>query len=131
MSAVGSPTEGLSELIDHFVQPFIPNIPSYIRYTQDFLDKLHVLCPLPAYASVTFGHADTCVRLTHPQAHITIRVYAMVSNHKGSYSYTPVHYYMHVCLASPYSILSSAVFIRPYHMHVQIKPINTCMYIPP
>ena len=48
VSAVGSPTEGLSELVDHFIQPFVPNIPSYTRDTQDFLDKLHSLCPLPA-----------------------------------------------------------------------------------
>ena len=47
VSAVGSPTEGLSELVDHFIQPFVPNIPSYIRDMQDFLDKLHALCPLP------------------------------------------------------------------------------------
>ena len=47
VSAVGSPTEGLSELVDHFIQPFVSNIPSYIRDTQDFLDKLHVHCPLP------------------------------------------------------------------------------------
>ena len=46
-SAVVSPTEGLSELVDHFIQPFVPNISSYIRDTQDFLDKLHTLCPLP------------------------------------------------------------------------------------
>ena len=46
-SAVGSPTEGLSELVDHFIKPFLPNIPSYIRDTQDVLDKLHALCPLP------------------------------------------------------------------------------------
>ena len=47
VSAVGSPTEGLSELVDHFIQPFVPNIPSYIRDTQDFFDRLYVLCPLP------------------------------------------------------------------------------------
>ena len=47
VSAVGSPTVGLSELVDHFIQPFVPNIPSYIRDTQNILDKLHALCPLP------------------------------------------------------------------------------------
>ena len=47
MSAVRSPTEGLSELVDNFIQPFVPNIPSCIRDTRDFLDKLHALCPLP------------------------------------------------------------------------------------
>ena len=43
VSAVGSPTDDMSELVDHFIQPFVPNIPSYIRDTQDFLDKLHTL----------------------------------------------------------------------------------------
>ena len=45
--AVGSPTEGLSELAYHFIQPFVPNSPSCIRDTHDFLDRLHALCPLP------------------------------------------------------------------------------------
>ena len=40
MSAVGSPTEDLSELVDHFIQPFVPNILSYVR---DMQDKLHAL----------------------------------------------------------------------------------------
>ena len=47
VSAVGSPTEGLSVLVDHFIQPFVPNIPSFILDTQDCLDKLHALWPLP------------------------------------------------------------------------------------
>ena len=47
VSVVGSPTEGLSELVDHFIQPFVPNIPSYIRDAQDSLDRLHAICPLP------------------------------------------------------------------------------------
>ena len=47
VSAIGSPTEGLSEQVDHFIQPFVRNIPSYIRDTLYFIDKLHALCPLP------------------------------------------------------------------------------------
>ena len=47
VSAVGSSTEGLSELVDHLIQPFVPNIPSCIRDTQDFVGRLHALCPLP------------------------------------------------------------------------------------
>ena len=47
MSVFGSPTEGLSALVDHFIQPFVPNIPSYIRDAQDSLDRLHAICPLP------------------------------------------------------------------------------------
>ena len=44
--AVGSSTEDSSELVDHFIQPFVPNIPSFIRDTRDFLDRLQ--CPLPS-----------------------------------------------------------------------------------
>ena len=43
VSAVGSPTEGLSELVDHFIQPFVPYVPSCIRVTQDFIYKLHAI----------------------------------------------------------------------------------------
>ena len=50
MSAVGSLTEGLSELEDQFIQPFVPNIPSCNRDTLDFLDKLHALCPLTVHS---------------------------------------------------------------------------------
>ena len=49
VSAVGSPREGLSELVDHFIKPFLPNIPSCIRDTQDFFDKLHAQCLLSRY----------------------------------------------------------------------------------
>ena len=47
VSADGSPTESLSELVDNFVQPFVPKIQSCIRDTQYFLDDLKALCPLP------------------------------------------------------------------------------------
>ena len=42
-SAVIARTEGMSELLDHCIQPFVPNNSSYIRDTQDFLDNLHAL----------------------------------------------------------------------------------------
>ena len=43
----GSPIYGFSVLVDHIIQPFVPNIPSCIRDTPDYLDRQHVLCPLP------------------------------------------------------------------------------------
>ena len=47
VSAVESPIECLSELEDHFIQTSVPNILSFIRDMQDFLDGLHALFPLP------------------------------------------------------------------------------------
>ena len=47
VSACGSATEGLSEIVDHFLQPFIPGIPSYIKDTDDFLRKIRAQGPLP------------------------------------------------------------------------------------
>ena len=52
MSTFGSPTEGLSELVDHFIQPFVNNIASYIRETQDFRDILLALCPIPVDSTI-------------------------------------------------------------------------------
>ena len=43
VSAVGTPTEDFSELVDHFIYTFVPNIASYILDMQDFLDKLNAL----------------------------------------------------------------------------------------
>ena len=45
--AVGSPTEGLSEQVDHSIQPFAPSIQSYIPDTHEILVRQHALCPLP------------------------------------------------------------------------------------
>ena len=47
VSGSGSPTEGLSEIVDHFIQPLVPKVPSYIRDTSDFLVKLRALGPIP------------------------------------------------------------------------------------
>jgi peptide-methionine (R)-S-oxide reductase len=48
VSACGSPTEGLSEIVDHFLQPFMTAIPSYIKDTNDFLHKVRSLGSLPS-----------------------------------------------------------------------------------
>ncbi|KAJ1194362.1 hypothetical protein NDU88_003651, partial [Pleurodeles waltl] len=40
ISGIGSPTEKLSEYIDIFLQPFVRNLPSYIRDTKDLLCKI-------------------------------------------------------------------------------------------
>jgi hypothetical protein len=50
ISACGSPTEGLSEIVDYFLQPYIPSIPSYIKDTSDFLSKLRTLGSIPSGA---------------------------------------------------------------------------------
>jgi hypothetical protein len=47
VSACGAPTEGLSEIVDHFLQPLMTTIPSYIKDTNDFLRKVRDLGPLP------------------------------------------------------------------------------------
>ena len=66
VSAVGPPTEGLSELVDHFIRPFVPNIPSYIRDMQDFLDKLHALCRLPVSSILcTIDVTALCPSILH------------------------------------------------------------------
>ena len=52
VSGCECPTERLSELVDHHLQPFLPAIPSYFKDTSHFLEKLRALPPLPEGALV-------------------------------------------------------------------------------
>ena len=80
VSAVGSHTEGLSEVVDHFIQPFLPKILSFIRDTQYFLDRLHALCPLPV-DSILCAIAVTalCPNISHDDRLANLRI-ALLEN---------------------------------------------------
>ena len=47
ISAIGSPTEKISEFLDHFLQPFLADMPSFVKDTGHFLYILSKLGPLP------------------------------------------------------------------------------------
>ncbi len=47
MSANGSPTEKISEFVDHFLNPTTFHLPAYMRDTTDFLHKLDQIKDLP------------------------------------------------------------------------------------
>ena len=47
ISGNGSPTEKLSQLVDHFLQPLIPKIKSYLKDTSHFLNVLKNLGEVP------------------------------------------------------------------------------------
>ena len=47
ISACGSATEGLSEIVDHFLQPYVPSIPSFIKDTNDFIQKIRSIGSVP------------------------------------------------------------------------------------
>ena len=56
----------MSELVDHFAQPYIPTIPSFIRDTQDFLNKRYAFCLLPVDSMLfTFDVAAVCPSILH------------------------------------------------------------------
>ena len=48
VSANNSPTERISQLADHFLQPLLPHTRSYIRDTTDFINHIEALAPLSA-----------------------------------------------------------------------------------
>ena len=48
MALNGCPTENISRFADHYLQPLTACIPSYIRDTADFFNKLRELPPLPS-----------------------------------------------------------------------------------
>ena len=43
----GAPTESISRFVDCFLQPLATSLPSYIRDTTDFINRLRRLPPLP------------------------------------------------------------------------------------
>ncbi|CAB4036908.1 Hypothetical predicted protein, partial [Paramuricea clavata] len=47
ISNCGTPTEGLSELVDHYLQPIVKSLPNVIRDTTDFLKRLQDLGDIP------------------------------------------------------------------------------------
>ncbi|KAJ8039742.1 hypothetical protein HOLleu_13841 [Holothuria leucospilota] len=47
ISACGSATEGLSEIVDFFLQPYLSTIPSFIKDTDDFIRKIRDINVIP------------------------------------------------------------------------------------
>jgi hypothetical protein len=80
VSGNGSPTENISLFVDHFIKPLVPQAPSYIHDTPDFLRKLEsiknqipntaIICTCDVsslYTNIPFseGIAATCEALTN------------------------------------------------------------------
>ena len=51
----GTPTEKVSEVLDHHVQPLMEAGKSYVKVTQDFLEKLKHLGKVPSNAILVTG----------------------------------------------------------------------------
>ena len=48
VSACGSATEGMSEIVDFFLQPYLPTIPSFIKDTDDLIRRIRNIIELPS-----------------------------------------------------------------------------------
>jgi len=57
VSSIGSPKERISALVDENLQPFVQNLPSYIKDTRDFLTKLSVI-NLPSHIETILVTVD-------------------------------------------------------------------------
>ena len=47
LSTNDAPTERISEFVDHFLQPFIPTMKSYVKNTTDFVNKIESVGRVP------------------------------------------------------------------------------------
>ena len=47
VSSCGAPTEGISHFVDYHLAPLVKNVPSYIKDTTDFLNKLQTISSVP------------------------------------------------------------------------------------
>ena len=52
ISAIGSPTERISQFVDHFLQPILPTLKSYVKDTGHFLYLISKITDLPPNAQV-------------------------------------------------------------------------------
>ena len=50
ISGCNTPTERISEFVDHYLKPLVASIPSYVKDTNDFLHKLNDIGTLPQNA---------------------------------------------------------------------------------
>ena len=48
VSSNSHPTERISEFVDYHLQPFVSKLPSYVKDTNDFLNKLKLINNLPS-----------------------------------------------------------------------------------
>ena len=68
VSACAGPTEHISEFIDFFLQPLVQQLPSYIKDTNHFLEKINSLGPLPPN-TILVSMDITSLYTNIPQAH--------------------------------------------------------------
>ena len=78
VSGVGGPTENLSKLVDHWLQPLVHSLPSFIKDTTHFLHIVEewkqTLCPLPPGALiVTIDVVGLYANIPHDEVEISLR----------------------------------------------------------
>ena len=65
VSACGSATDGMYEIVDFFLQPYMPTIPSSIKDTDDFIRRIRNIIDLPSdVLLVTFDVVSLCPSFT-------------------------------------------------------------------
>ena len=66
VSACGSATEGMSEIVDLYLQPYMPTIPSSIKDTDDFIRRISNIIDLPSdVLLVTLDVVSQCSSIPH------------------------------------------------------------------
>ena len=66
VSANGHPTEKISEFVDYHLRPHVETLPSFIKDTTDYLQKMQALNPLPADTFlVTMDVTSLYTNITH------------------------------------------------------------------
>ena len=87
ISAIGSPTEKISEFLDFFLQPLLTSIPSYVKDTGHFLHLLQNIGPLPhGTLLVTYDVTSLYTNIPLPEAE---RAVARMLIHSRPHATTP------------------------------------------
>ena len=73
VSSNSHPTERISHFVDHHLQPLVHKLPSYVKDTYDFLNKLLTIGKLPSNSLlVTLDVSCACDHFLRTDSHNTI-----------------------------------------------------------
>ena len=126
VSACGSATEGMSEIVDVFIQPYMPTIPSFIKDTDDFIRRIRNIIDTPSdVLLVTFDMVSLCPSIPHDFG-LCARIDFLLDRNLHSIVVNGIHNMTELVLKKNVFEFNSVCFLQNYGSAIGTKmaPVN-------
>ena len=118
----GAPTEKISSFVDHFLQPLVTKLPSHIRDTTDFLNKLQRMPMLPPGSLlVTLDVSSLYTNIPHNEGIVACKE-ALNSRESSAPPTANLCHLIRLILS-----LNAFVFNQQYYLQIQGTAMGTRM----